>query len=110
MPSDTWTISPNTAKTWLLRHPPHHPPPAYLGNCRVSAPDAVIPAGPTPSAVKKNPTAGILVKVLVGITIFAVCGAYWLTGGPSSLIGGGSAMPGGSAFGRLGSPKPFLQA
>ena len=44
-------------------------------------PGAAIAAGPPPKAVRRNSVASTLVKILVGITIFAVCGGFWLTGG-----------------------------
>ena len=40
---------------------------------------APAPAQPLPR--KGGPTVSTLVKVLIGLTIFAVCGGYWLTGG-----------------------------
>ena len=49
---------------------PHSGPHPYR-----PAPSTAMPAGRNGSAV------GTLVKVLVGITLFAVCGGYWLTGG-----------------------------
>ena len=60
---DTWaSTSPNI----------QHAPPA---------PSTDVPATQPPTAVRKGSVAGILVKVLAGVAIFAVCGGYWLTGG-----------------------------
>ena len=59
--------------TWAAPHPGQRPSPP--------PPGATIAAGPPPRAVRRNSVTGTLVKILVGITIFAVCGGFWLTGG-----------------------------
>ena len=58
---------------WSIPPPSPHPSPP--------APGAAIAAGPPPRAVRRNSVTGTLAKILVGITIFAVCGGFWLTGG-----------------------------
>lgn len=72
----------DTAKTHRLPRPVKTPGPPHITVRHPSPPpDATTAAGPPPRAVRRNSAASILVKILVGVAIFAVCGGFWLTGG-----------------------------
>ena len=65
--------APPRQDAWSVPHTgPHTPPPAA---------GTAIPTGPPPTAIRRGFPTSTLVKILVGITIFAVCGGFWLTGG-----------------------------
>ena len=65
--------APPRKDAWSVPHTGSHTPPLAAGTA--------IPTGPPPAAIRRGFPTSTLVKILVGITIFAVCGGFWLTGG-----------------------------
>ncbi len=64
----TWTRPGNAAPATRTPLQPYRPPPPH------AVPDQT-------QRLRGGSTAKTLVKILVGLTLFAVCGGFWLTGG-----------------------------